>query len=132
MFELLEEGGESLLVLVPDGGHQGGDDLAHVRDHGERERDPDDGEEDAEQAARRGDRRKVAIPDGGEDRDYKEYCLDQDYGGYSSENKNDIPKKSPVTISKNISPIPCLAVVPVDAVVLAHDVNPVVHGLQEQ
>ena len=132
MFELLEEGGESLLVLVPDGGHQGGDDLAHVRDHGERERDPDDCEEDAEQPARRGDRREVAIPDGGEDRDHEEDCLDQDYGGYSSENKNDIPKKSPVTISKNISPIPCLAVVPVDAVVLAHDVNPIVDGLQEQ
>ena len=103
MFELLEEGGESLLVLVPDGGHQGGDDLAHVRDHGERERDSDDGEEDAEQPARRGDRRKVAIPDGGEDRDHKEDGLDQHHGRYPSGNKDDIPKKSLSLISK-ISP----------------------------
>ena len=45
--DLLEERRESLLVLVPDGGHQGCDDLPHVRDHGEGERDPHDGEEDA-------------------------------------------------------------------------------------
>ena len=102
MFELLEEGGESLLVLVPDGGHQGGDDLAHVRDHGERERDSDDGEEDAEQPARRGDRREVAITNGGQDRDHEEDGLDQHYEGYSYE-KNDIPIKSLSLISR-ISP----------------------------
>ena len=77
MSDLLEEGRESLLVFVPNGGHQRGDDLAHVRDHREREGDSHDGEEDAEQAAGRGDRRKVAVTDGGQDRDHKEDCLEQ-------------------------------------------------------
>ena len=72
MSDLLEEGRESLLVFVPDGGHQGGDDLAHVRDHREGEGDSHDGKEDAEQAARRSDRGEVAIPNGGQDGDHEE------------------------------------------------------------
>ena len=76
MSDLLEEGRESLLVFVPDGGHQSGDDLAHVRDHRERERDPYDGEEDAEEAPGCGDRREVTIADGGQDRDHEEDGLD--------------------------------------------------------
>ena len=45
LFEILHVRFESLLVLVPDGGHQRGDNLANVSYHGERQRDPDDGKE---------------------------------------------------------------------------------------
>ena len=77
MSDLLKEGRESLLVFVPDGGHQGGDDLPHVRDHREGEGDSHDGEEDAEQTAGRGDRGEVAISDSGQNGDHKEDGLEQ-------------------------------------------------------
>ena len=92
----LKERLEFLFVFIPDGRHERGDDLAHVGDHWQGERDPHDGEQDTEQSPGRRDRREVAISDGGENGD------DEEDG---------------------------LAVVPVDAVVLTHDVDPVVHGL---
>ncbi len=55
------------LGLGPECGDDGGGDLAHVGDDGEREWDADDGEEDAEDPAAGGDGRDVAVAHGGDD-----------------------------------------------------------------
>lgn len=55
------DGFDDVFVPPPHGGHDGGEDLADVRDHGECEGNADDGEEDAEDTSRRGDGGHVAV-----------------------------------------------------------------------
>ena len=49
------------LVLVPDGGHQGGDNLTDVSYDGECERDPDNGKENTKQSSECCDGSEVSV-----------------------------------------------------------------------
>lgn len=111
LFEFLHVRFESLLVLVPDGGHQRGDNLANVGYHGERQRDPDDGKENTKQSAESCHGGKVAITCTGESHWECLQWLILTNGCQNGGGEED-----------------CLDVIPVDIVFLGHDVDAIVGG----